>query len=218
MTDADLIQRYSKIPYTGAIADILAERGLRNQTLPHGIQAVGAHQVVAGRALTVIGEPTDSEDDEVVIIPYLEMLGSVRDGDVIVIQANNDTVAHIGELSSETAQSRGARGAIIDGGARDLAYIDRIGFPVFARYRTPADIKGNWRVAGRNIPIKIGEVDIAPGDYIVGDCDGVVVIPSSVAQSVLEEAEGLVDTEDVIRAEILAGRDPVDAFRSHGRF
>ena len=76
------------------------------------------------------------------------MLGDVRPGDVLVSQPQDTVAAHLGELSSETAKFRGARGAVIDGGARDTDYIRKLGFPLFARYKTPRDIAGPLEAGG----------------------------------------------------------------------
>jgi 4-hydroxy-4-methyl-2-oxoglutarate aldolase len=213
-----LVERLSKIPYTGAISDILDEMGFHRQVLPKEIQSLHPGHTLAGRALTIVGEPTTSEDPEVIFIPYLKMLGDVKPGDVLASQPNDNLAAHLGELSSETAQFRGAHGAVIDGGARDTDYILKIRFPVFARYKTPVDIIGRWRLVAHNVPIDIGRVHIDPGDFIVGDCDGVLVIPQGIIEEVVKKAEAVVKTENQVRKSILKGTHPVDAYRKFGRF
>ena len=120
----DLVRRLAAIPYTGAISDILDEMRFHEQVLPKEIQAPRAGQTVAGRALTVLGEPTKSHDPEVIFVPLLKMLGEIKPGDVLVSQPNDDVAAHLGELSAETAQYRGCQGAVIDGGVRDTDYIE----------------------------------------------------------------------------------------------
>jgi regulator of RNase E activity RraA len=218
LSNAGLVERLAAIPYTGAISDILDEMGFTAQVLPHQIQAVERGQTLAGRALTILGEASTSSDPEIIFVPFLKMLGDIQTGDVLVSQPNDHIAAHIGELSSETAQHRGARGAVIDGGARDTGYIGKIKFPVFARYTTPSDIVGRWRLVAYNVPIQIGKVEIAPGDYIVGDCDGVVVIPLKIADEVISKAEQVVQTEDLVRKAILEGVHPLDAYRRYRRF
>lgn len=213
----DVCQRFSVI-YTGAISDVLDEMGYRTQSLPSEIQALEMGQRVAGLALTVEGEATDSQDPEVIFIPVLRMLGSIQPGDVIVSQPNDSICAHLGELSSEVARYRGARGAVIDGGARDIDYILKLGLPVFCRYRTPVDIQGRWRLKSCGEPIQIGQVQIRRGDFIVGDHDGVLVIPREITLEVLHKAEAVMSTENLVRRDILTGVHPVDAFRKYGRF
>jgi 4-hydroxy-4-methyl-2-oxoglutarate aldolase len=215
---SELVERLAAIPYTGAISDILDEMGFTGQGLPHQIQAVDRGQTLAGRALTILGETTTSTDPEIIFVPFLRMLGDIRPGDVLVSQPNDNVAAHLGELSSETAQHRGARGAVIDGGARDTDYIRKIKFPVFARYTTPADIVGRWRLVAYNVPIQIGKVEIMPGDYIVADLDGVLVIPQNIAEEVISKAEEVVRTENLVRKAIMDGMHPLDAYRQFGRF
>jgi len=213
-----LIDRLAAIPYTGGVSDILDELGHTRQTLPLTIQALVPGQTVAGRALTIIGEPTEIADPDIIFPPVLKMLGDIQNGDVLVCQANDDGASHLGELSSETAKFRGARGAVIDGGARDTEYMVRLGFPVFSRYRTPRDIRGRWRLLDYNLPVTIGGVAIRPGDLILGDRDGVVVIPQEIAEEVIARAEEVVHTENEVRNAILQGVHPLAAYRRFGRF
>jgi len=213
-----LIDRLAAIPYTGAVSDILDEMGYHDQLLPAAIQSLVPGQIIAGRALTLLGESTESEDPDVIFRPFLRMLGEIRRGDVLVSQPNDSACAHLGELSSETAQFRGARGAVIDGGVRDTEYITRLGFPVFARYKTPADIVGRWRLVAFNVPIRIGSVNIDPGDLVLGDRDGVLIIPQGIAEQVISKAEEVVHTENLVRKAILEGVLPLDAYEKYGRF
>lgn len=213
----DVCRRFSAI-YTGAISDVLDEMGYRRQVLPSSIQALAMDQRVAGLAMPVEGEPTDSVDPEEVYVPILQMLGDLQNGDVIVSQPHDNLSAHIGELSCETAKFRGARGAVIDGGARDIDYILKLRFPIFCRYRTPSDVMGRWKLVSYGKEIKIGQVTVRRGDFIVGDKDGVIVIPREITMAVLETAEEVVHTENLVRKAILQGAHPVDAYRQYGRF
>lgn len=101
---ANLVERFAAIPYTGAISDILNEMGLYNQVLPHEIQSISVEQTLARRALTLLGEMTESDDPELIFAPFLKMLGEIQPGAVLVSQADDSNAAHLGELSSETAQ------------------------------------------------------------------------------------------------------------------
>jgi 4-hydroxy-4-methyl-2-oxoglutarate aldolase len=213
----DVCRRFSVI-YTGAISDVLDEMGFRNQVLPSAIQALTMDQRMAGTAMPVEGEPTDSLDPEVVYVPILKMLGDLSNGDVIVSQPHDNVGAHTGELSCETARFHGARGAVIDGGARDIDYILKLGFPVFCRYRTPADVMGRWKLVSYGEEIRIGRVAVRRGDFVVGDKDGVLVIPREITLQVLEKSEEVVNTENLVRKAILEGVHPVDVYRKYGRF
>lgn len=216
--DSALIERLAAIPYTGAVCDILDEMGYRSQTLPASIQSIVPGQTLAGRALTLRGGPSDRSDPGIVYIPFLKMLGEIRVGDVLVYETHDDLAAHLGELSSETAKFRGARGAVIDGGARDTEYMVRLGFPVFCKYRTPRDILGRWQLEEYNVPIAVGGVVIEPGDFVLGDRDGVLIIPQRVAEEVITKAEEVVHTENLVRKAILEGVLPLDAYNRYGRF
>jgi len=213
----DICRRFSVI-YTGAISDVLDEMGFRNQVLRSNIQGLSMEQRLAGVALTVEGQSTGSLDPEEIYIPILEMLGGLERNDVIVCQPNDSVSAHIGELSAETAKYRGARGAVIDGGARDMDYILKLGFPVFCRYRTPCDVLGRWKVISVGNPIRIGGVTVRRGDFIVGDKDGTLVIPQEITPQVLQKSEEVVNTENLVRKAVLEGTHPVKAYREYGRF
>jgi 4-hydroxy-4-methyl-2-oxoglutarate aldolase len=217
-TNDELLDRLAAIPYTGAISDILDEMGYSHQVLPPEIQSIQPGHTLAGRALTVMGERARSLARDDYFLPFLKMLGSIGPGDVVVSQPYDHTIAHFGELSCETAKFRGGRGAVIDGGIRDVDYILKLGFPVFARYKTPQDIVGRWRLTDTNVPIKIGAVEIQHGDFVVGDSDGVAIIPQAVAEEVITKAEAVVHTENVVRRAILKGVHPVEAYEKFGRF
>jgi regulator of RNase E activity RraA len=147
------------------------------------------------------------------------MLGSVTSGSVAVYQTNDRASAHLGELSVVSLASRGCVGAVIDGGARDAEYILRGGFPVFSRYVTPQDCVPRWEVlAHGDVMIVIGGVRIAPGDWIVGDLDGIVVVPGEAVEEILAEAESKVATENEIRDAVRAGALPLDAYERFGTF
>jgi regulator of RNase E activity RraA len=86
------------------------------------------------------------------------------------------------------------------------------------RYQTPQDIVGRWRLTGMKVPITIGEVHLQSGDFVLGDRDGVVVIPQAVAEEVIAKAEAIVHTENAVRKAILNGVQPVEAYEKFGRF
>jgi regulator of RNase E activity RraA len=138
--------------------------------------------------------------------------------DVRLYDTNDDRSAHIGELSVTSLDARGCRGAVIDGGARDVGYILDTDFPVFARYNTPADAVPRWEILEWGVETVAGGVRVAPGDVVVGDVDGVVVVPEAVREAVLREAEDLVDTESEVRDAVRDGVLPLAAYEEHGEF
>ncbi len=85
----------------------------------------------------------------------------------------------MGELSAETLKLKGVRGYVADGGCRDVDFILKLGFPVWCRYLTPRDIVGYWLPDQFDVPIRIGEVTVHPGDLALGDHDGMVILPKA---------------------------------------
>lgn len=213
----DVCRRFSVI-YTGAISDVLDEMGYCHQVLPSSIQGLTMDHHVTGLAMPVEGRSVENIDPDETYMSVVEMLGDLGPGDVVVCQPNDRLCSHTGELSCETAKFRGARGVVVDGGARDIDYILKLQFPVFCRYRTPLDVGGRWKIISRGEPIKIGEVTVRRGDFVVGDKDGVLVLPREITLAVLEKAEEVVGTENLVRKAILQGVHPVKAYRKYGRF
>lgn len=210
-------ERFAQI-YTAALADVLDSRGYRTQTLPPELRPIAPGMRLAGQAFTVEGKPTRSEDWDDAIRKTLAMLGSVPAGHVAVYQCHHETSAHFGELSATSLLARGVAGCVIDGGCRDVRFIVDEGFPVFARYVTPEDSTWRWQVTETQVPITIGQVRIVPGDWVVGDEDGVVVVPQAVAADVCAEAEAKAVTENAIRDAVRAGASPLEAYERFGTF
>lgn len=207
--------------YTAALADILDARGHHDQTLPPSIRPLEPGTRVAGPAYTVQGGPAsngDASSYEGAIRKVLGMLGDVPEGHVAVYACDQDVSAHLGELSVTSLKARGVAGCVLDGGCRDVRFILDESFPVFARFVTPEDSTWRWELEGTQVPVTIGRVRIEPGDWVVGDDDGVVVVPAAIAEDVLEEAEGKAATESEIRAAVRDGMPPLEAYERYGTF
>jgi 4-hydroxy-4-methyl-2-oxoglutarate aldolase len=215
----NLPRRFARI-YTAAITDVMDEMGLQRQTLPSAIQPLTPDMRLAGYAFTARGRPhrgTPRDRDET-LRRFLAMLGAVPADSVLVLAANDGVAAHFGELSAEWFRARRVRGAVIDGGTRDAAYLSRLRFPTFVRHRTPQDSVPRWRVQDWGQPLTIGGVRVALGDLIVADLDGVVVVPRRVAHEVATRCEKLVGTEDAVRKAVKRGMTPLAAYEKFGSF
>lgn len=213
-------ERFAAI-YTAALADILDARGHREQTLPSEIRPLAPGTRLAGPAYTVKGGAAanpDAASYDAAIRKVLAMLGDVPSGHVAVYACNHDVSAHLGELSVTSLKARGVAGCVLDGGCRDVGFILDEGFPVFTRFVTPEDSTWRWQLEATQVPITIGRVRIEPGDWVVGDDDGVVVVPQAIAEDVLAEAEAKAATESEIRAAVRDGVPPLEAYERYGTF
>nr|WP_227870901.1 RraA family protein [Orrella marina] len=179
-------------------AAILADVAGRRGSLGARIRPLAPHMKVAGPAFTVEVRPGDN-------LMFHAALALAQPGDVIVVDGKGDeTMALCGTLMSTQAQKAGIAGFVVDSAVRDSAEICEGEFPVFAIGTNPnGPTKG---LAGRiNWPVSIAGVSVSPGDLVVGDADGVVVIPRENAQAILSRAQGKVDAEQRRMDELNAG-------------
>ena len=203
--------------YSGAIFDVLREMGLPDQALPSNLRPLDPTMKLAGPVFTASGSTAAISEDESVL-RWCDLLSQAPAGHVVVCQPNDSTVSHMGELSAETLNFRGVRGYVVDGGGRDTSFILGLGFRVFCRYTTPGDIVGRWSVDTLGEPIRIGNLAIHSGDYIMGDMDGLVIIPKALVEECVDRVEKVISTENLVRKAILSGVDPKEAYLKYGRF
>jgi regulator of RNase E activity RraA len=215
--DGDLTARLLKL-YTGIIHDVMRGMGMKDFTLPSTIVAKTGEKKIAGPAFTVRGHVDPSADPHVTLLAWTGFLSKAKPNHIVVIQPNDSTVAHMGELSGETLMKKGITGCVIDGGVRDVSFLIDMGLPCYARYTTPRDIVGYWLVDGLDVAVQIGPVAIRPGDYVIADHDGTIVIPRESAPAIIAAAEKSVSTENKIRTAILGGMDPQQAYLKYGKF
>lgn len=204
--------------YSGIVFDVMRSMGHADCILPRTIQPLIPSKRVAGRIFTVNGKDAPEATEQETLLAWCKLLSAVPSDSVVICQPNNDAVSHMGELSSETLQYKGVRGYIVDGGCRDSGFIESIGFPVWCRYYTPVDIVSRWIPSELNVPIAIGGITINPDDYVFADRDGIAIIPQAISTEVVERAETMINTENLVRKAILEGTDPVDAYLRFGKF
>jgi regulator of RNase E activity RraA len=145
----------------------------------------------------------------------------LSEGEISVWSGDGEGVCYFGELIALGMRERGCVGSLVDGGVRDVRWLRQHNFPVFARYRTPVQSIGRWKVTGWQTPVKLRGattkyVTVAPGDFILGDEDGVIVIPAAVLDQVLTRSEELTRKEIAIRTEIAKGLSLADALKTFG--
>jgi 4-hydroxy-4-methyl-2-oxoglutarate aldolase len=204
--ETELFQKIEKELYTPVISDSLDSLGYRDSAMSYRIRPLREDFVFAGRARTVTWMDVYVPDPN----PYqieIKFMDNLKPGDVVV--TNTDAPlrnAPWGELMSTAAKVRGARGAVIDSCVRDVKKIFALNFPVFAAAIAPLDSNGRGRVVRYDEPVRCGGVLVSPGDLVVGDYDGVVVVPKKVEKEVLDMAFDKVARENTTRQELLDGK------------
>jgi len=204
--------------YSGVLHDVMRAMGLRQFTLPPTLRPLIAGQKLCGPVFTVQGKVDTTADPHSTLLAWTGLLSKAKPGHVLLIQPNDSTVAHMGELSAETLKFRGVRGVVADGGVRDAEFILKIGLQVWHRYFTPRDIVSYWLPDAFEVPVTIGDVVIQPGDYLFGDTDGMVRLPRAQAEAIVQQAETAMGQENLVRTAILQGVDPQEAYLRHGKF
>src|SRR5712692_2887456 len=214
-------ERYKKL-YAGLIFDVLEHLGYPNQVLSHEITPLTPDMKLAGPAFTIKGTATPEKDD-IVRLRRLESLSEMSYPCVEVRDRGTPyNVALYGELSATAARAHGAVGALVDGGTRDTTHLIAMGFPVFARYRTPVEAFGRYMMLKCQVPVSISgglkdTVEVKPGDFIFGDLDGVMVIPKDLIIQVLTECERIIGLENQARMDFARGDDPTEVFKRYRR-
>ena len=201
--------------YSAVIADILDDLGYRHQAMRYDIRPLKEDDIVAGPAFTCLAADCYKIPDE----PYkytLVTVDSISEGEVLCATTNGSTHSGFwGELLTTVALKRGAAGAVIDGLSRDTRKIRHMDFPLFLAGFCPLDSKGRTDVILNQTPILCGGVTVNPGDIIFGDYDGIVVIPSAIAEEVVEKSFEKVNSENVVRDAILGGMSATEVYEKY---
>jgi 4-hydroxy-4-methyl-2-oxoglutarate aldolase len=215
--DDQLFDMMAEKLYVAVISDILDSIGFRNQVLQPGVVPAqpNPNQVLVGRAATVLVGP----QYEVVEQPYTSQIAAIdtlKPGDVIVSGVGGMTnVAVWGELFSNAAKARGARGFLTDGCHRDTRMVLDLGFPVFSRGPRPVDISGRGTVISIGRPVEVAGVIVRPGDVVFAEVDGVVIIPQDVAEETMSRSFEKVAKEDGAREDLRQGRLLADVWSKY---
>ncbi|HEU4754846.1 MAG TPA: RraA family protein [Armatimonadota bacterium] len=210
--DPALLQRLEAL-YPAVVSDELDRMGFRDQVMRPDIRPLFPEARLAGYAFTVHAVPVFSLPEE----PYkleMESVDRLQPGDVMCVSPVEGSFW--GELLSTAAGYRGCRGVVVDGYTRDTQAIIRMGFPTFVRGIHMADSLGRLDVAAYNVPIQCGGVAVRPGDLLLGDYDGIVVIPQEVAPEAISRAEEKVRGENLVRKHLQEGMPVSEAFRRFG--
>lgn len=210
MTDSnrpELFDRMANELYVAVISDILDSLGFRDQVMESNIQPIDPldRNVLVGTAHTILMAPIYEMKPE----PYTKIIAaidSLQPGNVGVVATSGlANAAYWGELFSNAALGRGARGMLLDGYHRDTRKILELGFPVYSTGARPFDAAGRTQCIDFDCPVVCGGVKVYPGDIIFAEVDGIAVIPSAVAQECVVKAFEKVATEDRARYDLREG-------------
>lgn len=227
-TDAELYELIRSELFTAVIGDALDRMGLQRQFLPPSIQPLSEEMVVVGRAMPVICADVwsnsslaeaDTAGNPVMARPFglmLRALDDLKSGEVYLCTGGSPRYALWGELMSTRARQLGAAGAVLDGYARDIQGIRRLSFPTFAIGRYAQDQGARGKVIDFRCPVEIGGVLIAPGDLMVGDLEGVLVVPAVAVTEAISQALEKARGEKLVRVAIEDGMSASDAFEQFG--
>ena len=180
---------------SATLHEAMGKRG----SLSYGIKPIIPEMRVCGPAVTVSSPPMDN-------LIIHKAIVAAQSGDILVVEVGGVYEAgYWGEIMTHAAQQRGIAGLVIDGCVRDGTLIERMAFPVFAR---GLSIRGTKKegLGGINHPLTFGEIIVNPGDLIVGDGDGVVVVPREEIAQVLREAQKRDEKEAEVKRELTAGK------------
>jgi len=216
----ELIERYEKLS-SAVVCDILDKMGYSNQALNSAIRPLALDMVIAGPAFTLTEKGDPSIKTEVPKGPWYRQ---VTPGCVVVMAMHGHRVSGPwGENTGLTVQMHGARGFVTDGGTRDAKPLVDLGMPTFCRFVTPVICSGRFSSVMSLDPVELdGQVEekvtVAPGDFVMGDGDGVVIVPQDLIEEVLEAGEKLEEIELKLRAGIRLGEDRAAVYKRHPKF
>lgn len=200
----ELLARFEQL-YTGAVSDVLREFCLLDQALPGYLRPLDEEVTVAGLAFTVKSAPCVQITGEMAF--RTQMLDELGADHFVMWDASGDEKATMwGGVMTATAMGKGVKAACIDGGMRDTHQVKERRFPVYYKYRTPNGSLGRCLITHYQIPIKIGDVVIKPGDVVLADIDGVLSVPREIACDVLIRAEEILANERKIFGWVAEGQ------------
>ena len=220
--DVAIFQTIREHLFTAVIGDILDVAGLEHQFLPPAIRALQRDSVLVGRAMPVLeadccGETVTVDGGASAFGLMFRALDDLHAGEVYITCGASPRYALWGGLMSTRAMKLGAVGAVLDGFHRDTREIEKLGFPVFSHGSYAQDQRLRGRVIDFRCPIEFpNAVRVHPGDVIVGDVDGVVVIPQQHLEDIVADALAKVRGEATVRNRIAAGDSTMTIFEQTG--
>jgi regulator of RNase E activity RraA len=216
LSDSQLIAEFRRVE-VASVSDAIEQITGKRMYMTHHMQPIFTAKF-AGLARTVQLRKDEGNTDPEALTGILQAIdqGSTDSVYVMVVEDGND-IAGMGGLMGTAMAARGYSGAVIDGGVRDVAYLRKIGFPVFATGIVPSTSVHHYRFAGAQIPLVCNGVPVNPGDIVVADSDGVAVVPRAQAQPVLILAQQMDFKEHSMYPVIEQLKSIVEAVKQFGR-
>jgi regulator of RNase E activity RraA len=216
LSESELIAQFRRVE-VASVSDAIEQITGKRMYMSHHMQPIFTAKF-AGFARTVQLKKDEGNKDPEALTGMLEAIdqGSADSVYVMVVEDGED-IAGMGGLMGTAMAARGYTGAVIDGGVRDVAYLRKIGFPVFATGIVPSTSVHHYRFAGSQIPVICNGVAVNAGDIVVADSDGVVVVPIAQAQPVLSLAQQMDFKEHSMYAVIEKLKSIVQAVKQFGR-
>jgi regulator of RNase E activity RraA len=216
LSDGELVVQFRRVE-VASVSDALEQITHKRMYMSHRMQPIFTAKF-AGYARTVQLKKDEGNNDPEALSGMLEAIdqGSTDSVYVMVVEDGED-IAGMGGLMGTAMAARGYAGAVIDGGVRDVAYLRKIAFPVFATGVVPSTSVHHYRFAGAQIPLVCNGVPVSPGDIVVADSDGVAIVPKAQAQAVLTLAQQMDYKEHSMYALIEQLKSIVQAVRKVGR-
>jgi len=194
--DDPLIAGFKK-SYPASVSDAVELVTGKNGTMWHDMKLINGTPIV-GRAVTSLVKPASPEQATPALSTKhsVEMIDNAEPGEVgVIVMEGTLEIAAMGNLMATAAKVRGMAGMVLDGAIRDVWDIRRMGLTVYARSISPRTAVGHYATVARNVPVECGGVTVRPGDIIVADEDGVVVVPRERAEEILKKAREIDDRE-----------------------
>ncbi|MDO5659334.1 MAG: ribonuclease activity regulator RraA [Paracoccus sp. (in: a-proteobacteria)] len=205
---------------TASVATALYKRGLRNQFIQGVVPVARKPENMVGQAFTLRYIPAREDRNPITVFrnadhPQRVAVETCPPGHVLVMDARKDArAATAGSILMTRLAVRGAAGVVSDGGFRDAAGIGALDMPAYyARPSAPTNLTLH-EALDINVPISCGDVAVFPGDVLVGDGDGVMVIPAHLADEIAEECTGMESYEDFVLEQVQAGAGIIGLYPS----
>lgn len=204
---------------TAVISDVFDSMQLLPRVLDNSLRPIGASSIFAGPAYTISGEPMIFKGGDKAKLAAIDNMPA----GVVSVWSSKDAkgVCCFGDLLASAMRARGCLAAVVDGGVRDTSFLEICGMPVIARYQTPAQGIGRWRVTDSQSSVRVRGaleewVEVEPGDTVVGDADGLIIIPQQFLNEVVAKVIEWSRSETGAREEIANGLSLLAALEKYG--